>query len=87
MLPSRVVVRGIDTIDVSNVDTSLLGHSYFSDNHTVLDDLIDLLNQSKPPDQRRWLRPMPLGEMSYWVFASPREKSSAMRPVEEAFRQ
>jgi esterase/lipase superfamily enzyme len=63
-----VIVPGIDTIDVSSVDTSLLGHSYYGSNGTVLADLLDLLHESKPPLQRRWLRPRQLGEMLYWAF-------------------
>jgi esterase/lipase superfamily enzyme len=63
-----VIVPGIDTIDVSSVDTSLLGHSYYGSNGTVLADLLDLLHDSKPPLQRRWLRPRQLGEMLYWAF-------------------
>jgi len=63
-----VVVPGIDTIDVSTVDTSLLGHSYYGDNRSVIADMVDLLREAKPPDQRRFLRPQPLGELFYWIF-------------------
>lgn len=38
-----VIIDGIETIDVSAVDSSLLGHSYVSDNRTVLSDLYCLL--------------------------------------------
>lgn len=63
-----VILPGIDTIDVSSVDTSLLGHSYYGSNGTVLADLLDLLHDSKPPLQRRWLRPIQLGSLLYWAF-------------------
>jgi len=65
-----VVVPGIDTIDVSAVDTSLfgLGHLYYGSNRTVLADLFDLIRKAKPPEQRRWLRPELLGSLRYWVF-------------------
>lgn len=65
-----VVVPGVDTVDVSAVDTSLfgLGHSYYGDNDTVLADLFDLIQQSKPPEQRKWLRPEAYEAMRYWVF-------------------
>lgn len=63
-----VVVPGMDTIDVSDVDTSLLGHSYYGNNHTVLADLYDLLREWKPPEQRKFLRSMYLGSMRYWTF-------------------
>jgi esterase/lipase superfamily enzyme len=63
-----VVVPGMDTIDVSAVDTSLLGHSYYGDNYTVLADLFDLLNRDRPPADRHWLRSTQLGQWVYWVF-------------------
>jgi esterase/lipase superfamily enzyme len=37
--PRLVVIEGVDTVDASGVDTSLLGHSYFGDNGTVMSDL------------------------------------------------
>ncbi|MGD0653836.1 MAG: alpha/beta hydrolase [Thermoguttaceae bacterium] len=63
-----VVVPGIDTVDVSAVDTSLLGHTYYGDNSSVLTDIFELLNDSKPADQRQWLRAERLGLLKYWVF-------------------
>jgi esterase/lipase superfamily enzyme len=63
-----VIVPGVDTIDVSAVDTSLLGHSYYGSNGTVLSDLFDLLHENRPPDERQWLRTQYLGSMKYWVF-------------------
>lgn len=63
-----VVVPGMDTIDVSAVDTSFLGHSYYGNNRTVLGDLLDLLTTEKPPEQRKSLRAVRLGQLRYWVF-------------------
>ena len=63
-----IVLRGIDTVDVSAVDTSLIGHTYYGDNSSVLADIFELLNASRPADQRRWLRPERLGLLRYWVF-------------------
>ncbi len=63
-----VVVPGVDTVDVSAVDTSLLGHNYYGDNSSVLADIFELLHDSKPADQRHWLRPQRLGMLKYWVF-------------------
>lgn len=62
------VVPGVDTIDVSAVDTSLVGHSYYGSNGSVLADLFDLLHQAKPPEERQWLREEYLGDARYWVF-------------------
>ena len=64
-----VVVPGIDTIDVSEVDTSLIGHSYYGNNDSVLADMFYLVHQSRPPDQRTWLRPVQRDRLTYWVFS------------------
>jgi esterase/lipase superfamily enzyme len=68
--PGLIVVPGIETIDVSSVDTSLLGHSYYGSNQTVLADLIVLLHESKPPKLRPWLDPRWLDQSPYWVFVA-----------------
>lgn len=72
-----LVLPGIDTIDVSAVDTSLLGHSYYGSNDTVLADLFDLLHEGKSPDQRKWLSPQEFGAMKYWIFQ--RNENTARR--------
>jgi esterase/lipase superfamily enzyme len=43
---------GIDTVDVSSVDDSMLGHSYYGSNRAVLDDLQALLREWLPPEHR-----------------------------------
>jgi esterase/lipase superfamily enzyme len=62
-----VIVPGVDTIDVSAVDTSFLGHSYYVDSHSVVADLFELLH-AKTPEQRQWLREEYHEAMKYWVF-------------------
>jgi esterase/lipase superfamily enzyme len=63
-----VVVKGIDTIDVTGLDTSFLGHSYFAENSSVISDLIKLLRDGSPPVERTWLEAVPLGRLVYWRF-------------------
>ena len=63
-----VVVDGIDTIDVSGIDTSLLGHTYYGDNDTVITDIVQLLRESKPPRLRDRLRETIRNGQRYWVF-------------------
>lgn len=63
-----LVLPDVETVDVSEVDTSLLGHSYYGSNETVLADLIEVLHKSLPAQQRRWLRPVQVGTLEYWVF-------------------
>jgi len=64
-----VILPGIDTIDVSNVDTDLLGHSYYGDNRSVLSDLFNLIRLGAPPELRFGLRPEMHGSARYWIFA------------------
>ena len=63
-----VVAQGIDTIDVSALDTSLLGHSYYGDNETVLIDLAQLLHEEKSPDLRSRLKERFSDRLRYWIF-------------------
>jgi esterase/lipase superfamily enzyme len=69
--PNIIVVPGIDTIDASGIDTSLLGlgHSYFAETKVVLDDINLLLTADKPPAERS-LREQSEGTGKYWKFSS-----------------
>jgi esterase/lipase superfamily enzyme len=51
--PSPVIIDGMETVDASGVDTSLLGHSYYGDSTTVVSDLYQLIKYGR----RAWLRP------------------------------
>lgn len=74
-----VVLPGMDTIDVSNVENSMLGHSYYGDNRSVLADLFELLLENKPPNQRQWLQAMGEGAGRYWSFVDPDEGIATAR--------
>jgi esterase/lipase superfamily enzyme len=63
-----VVIPGIDTIDVTPIDTSLWGHSYYGSSDPVLRDLGLLISQSAAPGQRAWLSPAELEGLPYWIF-------------------
>jgi esterase/lipase superfamily enzyme len=68
---SITIVPQIDTIDATAVDTSLfvLGHSYFSDNRSVLSDIHNVIQTGDPPDKRFGMRPLPNGvHPTYWAF-------------------
>lgn len=75
-----VVVPGIETIDVSGIDTSLLGHSYYGSNGTVLSDLIGLLKHGMPAAQRSWLLPRDYQGLPYWVFAAATASAGTSQP-------
>jgi len=49
-----LVVDGVDTIDASLVDTSLVGlrHSYFGEKRSILNDMFNLIVQQLAPDKR-----------------------------------
>lgn len=53
ILPAPVLLEGMETVDASEVDTSLLGHSYYGDSTTVVSDLYHLIKHGRPA----WLRP------------------------------
>jgi esterase/lipase superfamily enzyme len=62
------VILGIDTIDVSSVDTSLLGHSYYAERRSVLSDMFTLIRDGTPPSERFGLVRVPLGSYFYYKF-------------------
>lgn len=63
-----VVLPGIETIDATSVDTSLLGHSYFAEERSVLSDIFYLIRSGQRADQRFGLRGMDTQAGRYWVF-------------------
>ncbi|MFP5226468.1 MAG: alpha/beta hydrolase [Acidobacteriota bacterium] len=68
-VPHLIVVPGMDTVDASAVDTSLLGfyHDYFADNTTILSDLFhDFMGL--PPSSRVGLHAVVTAAGKYWKF-------------------
>jgi esterase/lipase superfamily enzyme len=64
-----VVVPGIQTVDASSVQTSVLGlgHSYYADNSTILSDLFALI-RGRRPDERFGLEAVTAPAGQYWRF-------------------
>jgi esterase/lipase superfamily enzyme len=60
------IADGVDTIDVSSVDTSLIGHSYYGDNRSIISDLYYLIRGVPLP--RFGLRPATFNGHQYWLF-------------------
>ena len=77
--PEVLVIDGIDTIDATAVDSSLLGHCYYGSNVTVLDDLGQLL-QNRPVESRHYLRSIATPTRPYWAF-EPLNISRAESPA------
>lgn len=65
-----VVVRGVDTIDATQVETAILGlrHLYYADNSTILSDLFHLLRGRSPADRSARLEPVGSAPNLYWRF-------------------
>lgn len=68
--PPITVVVGIDTINVSEINLGLLGHSYVAEVRTVLTDIYYLLSANIPPEKRHGLREAGEPSNRHWIFAS-----------------
>jgi hypothetical protein len=65
------VLDGIDTISVSNIDLTLLGHGYVGEARGVLQDMHQLIKMKAAPDQRFALKRALTPEgATYWEIAS-----------------
>ncbi len=63
-----LIIPGIETVDASNVDTGVLGHSYHCDSRTVLSDIYYILNKDLKADERFSLQPLNTSVGRYWKF-------------------
>jgi esterase/lipase superfamily enzyme len=65
-----LIVDGVDTIDATLVDTSLVGlhHSYFSNERSILNDMFNLIKQQLAPDQRFDLQGVGEALKKYWSY-------------------
>ncbi len=63
-----IVMQGLDTVDVSKLSMDALGHSYFGDNRSVVQDLLKFLKGQLAP--RPGLSKVPLGSLAYWQLLS-----------------
>jgi len=52
LLPPIMITPGIDTINVVNVDLTLLGHGYIAEARAVLTDICHLFKEGKAPEDR-----------------------------------
>lgn len=67
-----LVVSGIDTVDVTNIDTVPMGHSYFANSRLVLSDIYSIINEGVSAKSRFSLSPVEYEKMGekevYWIF-------------------
>jgi hypothetical protein len=64
-----LVASGLDTVDASDMDTELLGHSYYGNCLPLLNDLRLLIEQNRPPADRNLEPLFETPERPYWIFA------------------
>ena len=74
-----VVVPGVETIDVSGIDLSLLGHSYYGDNASMLQELYEVVRARLPAPHRAQLIPIGEGSSVYWRLSQQPSSPSDRR--------
>lgn len=74
-----VIVPGIETIDVSGIDLSLLGHSYYGDSEPILKDLHDVLLSKLPAPQRSSLVTFGQAPQIWWQLANEARIATSSR--------
>ncbi|MCG6154459.1 alpha/beta hydrolase [Rubinisphaera margarita] len=65
-----VLTEGVETIDCSPVELSLMGHSYYGGSIEVLCDLFCILKEDLPASERNWLTPIREDGETFWRFTS-----------------
>ena len=63
-----VTIPGVDTIDMSEVEADLLGHSYFAVNEGAIYDLFRLFWQGEEPSRRCGMSRQDIAERGFWLF-------------------
>lgn len=67
--PPVTAIDGIDTVEVKNIDLSVLGHGYYAEAADVLHDMHDLMLHNDPPGLRSRLDRSTTEEgKPYWTF-------------------
>ena len=65
---SLVIVKGVETIDASDVDTSFVGHSYFAESSSVLSDIFYIVQGRLQARERFGLQEAHDQAGLYWRF-------------------
>jgi esterase/lipase superfamily enzyme len=67
--PPVTLVQDVDTIKVSDIDLTIMGHSYYAEAEAILYDMQSLMQRNDDPRNRPRLRGLPLGTSpSHWEF-------------------
>jgi esterase/lipase superfamily enzyme len=72
--PEILTLKGIDSVDVSRIDSSLVGHSYYGSNSSIITDIRMVLFRKKI-EERKLLEPHDnvTTHRRYWLFKPPQE--------------
>jgi esterase/lipase superfamily enzyme len=71
LTPPICVAQGIDTINVENVDMTMLGHGYIAEARDVLQDIHSLFAHNTPPERRFGLREAVNEDgNTYWIVGA-----------------
>ena len=62
-----IIFNGIDTIDATGIDASLLAHSYFAEAKSIISDILSIF-QGQRPSGRKTLKPVKTDRGVYWAF-------------------
>jgi esterase/lipase superfamily enzyme len=68
LTPPVTIVPGVDTVDASDINIGLLGHSYAVELRPLLGDIHRLVQKDTPPDERFGLRRASDAFPIYWEF-------------------
>jgi len=70
LTPPITIAPHIDTVQVANVDMTLLGHGYVAEARGVLTDMHQLIYQDAAPNERMGLRPAEENGNPYWIIGA-----------------
>ncbi|QQO16054.1 alpha/beta fold hydrolase [Bradyrhizobium diazoefficiens] len=70
LTPPVTVLRGIDTVVVTNADVTVLGHGYVAESRGVLTDIHMLIKHGAPPSKRFGLQAQSQGDLKYWLIGA-----------------
>jgi esterase/lipase superfamily enzyme len=69
--PPITIIPGIDTVEVSNIDLTILGHGYYADARPLLVDMHSLLRHNESPDKRFGMREAAtINNEKFWIIGS-----------------
>jgi hypothetical protein len=70
----------MESIDASNVETDLIGHSYYADARSVLSDLFEVLRNKGSAGGRSRLEEVFSAPGRFWRFKSREQSSEIATP-------